>query len=214
MQHLLLVSRQYRHVHAVLDETIELQWVFDVMRTRIHHAGFTPCLGLNRLKTIDTRDAPELLEAIEVQQGKVAKLLIRKMDETQFGLARVLAPDRLRVNNIRLKLDKPVMISDCTHAEVHEVYQVRQTKAGQVLQLKKPLVFEYSPEVYVGAWVSEAFFFRKHKGLFIQRKRVDFMTPAESVGFELDKQGAYSKVIMKLVSKLGKEYVLEARTRM
>ena len=214
IQHLLVVSRQYQHTHAVLDETVELQWVFDVMRTRIHHAGFTPCISLNQLKTIDTRETPERLQAIEVEEGKEPKLSIRKMDETQFGLARVLASDTLRLNHIDLKSDRPVIISDCTHAEVHDVYQTHQTKQGFVIQLTKPLVFEYSPEVYVGAWVSEAFFFRKPKGLFIRQQRVDFMTEAESVRFDLDKQGAYSSVIMELVSKLGKHYVLEARTRM
>ncbi|MDF1646516.1 MAG: prepilin-type N-terminal cleavage/methylation domain-containing protein [Legionellaceae bacterium] len=216
IQHLLSVSRQYQYIHSVLDETIELQWVFDVMRARIHHAGFTPCLGLNQLKSIDTRDRPEALDAITVQQDKLKgpALFIRKMDETQFGLVEILASNRLRIKNIILKSGNPVIVSDCMHAEVHEVSKISQTQDGQVLQLKKPLAFDYAPEVYIGRWVSERFFFRRLKGLFIQQKRIDFMTAAKSIKFNLHQNQAYPKVVMVLVSKLDKKYVLEARTRM
>ena len=212
IQHILSVSRQYQQTQAVLEETTELQWVFDVMRARIHHAGFTPCRSLNHLKTIDTRDKPERLDALEVEDS--TKLLIRKMDEKQFGLVRVLASDTLRFKNTGLKSNQSIIISDCTHAEVHDVTQIHQTKQGVVIKLKKPLVFEYSPETYLGAWVREAFFFRKHKGLFIKQQRVDFMAPAENVWFELRKHPAYSALMMKWVSTLGQTYVFEARTRM
>ncbi len=212
IQHILSVSRQYQQTQAVLEETTELQWVFDVMRARIHHAGFTPCRSLNHLKTIDTRDKPERLDALEVEDD--TKLLIRKMDENHFGLVRVLSPDILRIKNTVLKSNQSIIISDCTHAEIHDAYQIYQTKQGVVIKLKKPLVFKYSPETYVGAWISEAFFFRKHKGLLIKQRRVDLMAPAESIRFELRKHSAYSAFMMKWVSTLGKTYVFEARTRM
>jgi len=206
------VSRQYQQTQAVLEEITELQWVFDVMRARIHHAGFTPCRGLNQLKTIDTRDKPERLDALEIEGD--TKLLIRKMDENHFGLVHVLAPDTLRIKSTVLKSNQSIIIADCAHAEVHDAYQIHQTKQGVLVKLKKPLVFKYLPEVYVGAWVPEAFFFRKHKGLLFKQHRVDLMAPAESVRFELSKHPAYSDLMMKWVSTLGKTYVFEARTRM
>jgi hypothetical protein len=207
IQHLLSVGRQYQHLHMVLDETIELQWVFDMMRARIRHAGFTPCVGLNQLHVIDTRDArdsPGLLKAIEVQQGEEPRLVIQKMDETAFGLAEILAPNQLRAHQNSLKPNQPVIISDCTHAEIHEIQKI-----GEIIQLNKPLVFDYSSEVYVGRWVSEAFFFRKPKGLFIKQQRVDYMAPAKSIEFMLNN----AKLSMRLHSKLGKTYVLEEQVR-
>ena len=205
IQHLLSVTRQYQHTHAVLDEAVELQWVFDVIRARVRHAGFTPCMGLNHLERIDTRDSSNGLSALEVQSGEIPKLLIQKMDETQFGLAEILTPTTLRVRAHFLKLNQPVMIADCKHAEVHSMQQT-----GDILTLNQPLVFDYAPEVYVGAWVSEAFFFKQHRGLFFQQHRVDYMAKADSIRFNLTQ----SKVIMTLISKLGKQYILEARMRM
>ncbi|MCH9689064.1 MAG: hypothetical protein K0U24_00815 [Gammaproteobacteria bacterium] len=214
IQHVLSVSRQYQHIHAVLDETVTLQWAFDVMRARIHHAGFTPCLGLNQLKTTDTRDKPELLQAIEVQSSNTPKLIVRKMDEKHFGLVQQLAPNTLHLSHDVLIPNRPVIIADCSHAEVHEIKHISQAKSGEIIQLKKPLVFEYGPEAYIGNWVSEAFFFRKSRGLFIQQQRVDYMAAAEHAEFELKKKQADFVVMMRLVSRLGKTYILEARPRM
>ncbi|MDX2346309.1 MAG: prepilin-type N-terminal cleavage/methylation domain-containing protein [Legionella sp.] len=205
IQHLLSVSRQYQYVHAVLDETIELQWVFDVMRARIRHAGFTPCRSLNQLKVIDTRDNPDTaLKAIQIQSGEIPKLLIRKMDETSFERIDILTPDTLHIKNNSLNPDRPVIIADCTHAEVHSMQ-----KAGSLIHLNKPLVFNYSPEVYIGEWVSEAFFLKQSKGLFIQQHRVDLMTKVKNIIFDLDN----SKIIIKVISRLGNTYVLEENMR-
>jgi hypothetical protein len=208
IQHLLSVSRQYQQLHSVLEETIELQWVFDTIRARIRHAGFTPCRGLNQLHAIDTRDRSETLKsmaAIAVQEGEEPRLLIQKMDETAFGLAEILTPNQVRIHHHLFKSNQPVLISDCTHAEVHDI-----KKIGDIIQLNQPLVFHYSPEVYIGPWISEAFFFRKSKGLFIKQQRVDYMAPAKKIEFTLD----HSTVSMRLHSKLGKIYVFKERIRM
>lgn len=212
LQHVLSVSRTHQHIHDVLDEATELQWVFDVMRARIHHAGFTPCLGLNQLQTTDTRDSSESLQAIEVQAG--THLLIRKMDEAHFGLARRLTPDTLRVRDFGLKPDRPVIIADCVHAEVHDVESFYHTSEGLLIQLKTPLVFDYSSEIYLGEWISESFFFRKPRGLFIKQQRVDTMAQAKSIQFRLEHHTEYDLLCMDWISNLGKEYHFSARTRM
>ncbi|MDF1677980.1 MAG: hypothetical protein P1U32_04720 [Legionellaceae bacterium] len=211
VMHVLSVSRQYQHTQTVLDEAIELQWVFDVIRARVHHAGFTPCVGLEHLKTVDTRERPEALKAIEVVNQK---LLIRKMDEAIFGLVHILAPDTLRLEDVHLQAENAILIADCMHAEVHDIDSVRATHAGDVLTLKKPLVFAYTSEVYVGPWVSQAFFFRSPKGLFIETQRVNWLAAAQSVAFKLMEHKRYITLEMSLVSTLGKRYTLEARTRM
>ncbi len=210
--HVISVSRQYQHTQAVLDETMELQWVFDVIRGRVYHAGFTPCVGLNQLKRVDTRERPEALKAIEVEAGQ--KLLIRKMDETAFGLVHILASNMLRVKGVHLKAENPILISDCVHAEVHDIDSIHVTRAGNMLTLKKPLMFAYASEVYVGPWVSQAFFFRKPRGVFIEGQRVNWLAAAKSVVFKLVKHERYITLRIAWVSMLGKRYTLEARTRM
>lgn len=210
IQHLLSVSRQYQQLHAVLDETIELQWVFDMMRARIRHAGFTPCQSLDQLQVIDTRNGSEQLQAIAVEAGDEPRLVIQKMDETRFSLVDILAPNQLRMHDAYsehyrvLKPNQPVIISDCSHAEVHEI-----KKTGDMIYLNKPLVFDYSPEVYVGPWVSDTFFFRESKGLFLKQQRVNYIAPAKKIAFVLNNKN----ISMRFCSKLGKMYVLEERVR-
>jgi hypothetical protein len=206
IQHLLSVSRQFQQVHALLDEAIELQWVFDVMRARIYHAGFTPCRALDQLHVMDTRDVPESLESIVVQPGKVPTLLIQKMDETAFSLAKRLSSYQLQAKNFTLKPNRALIISDCTHAEVHQV----DNQAGDIITLTKPLVFDYTDEMYVGAWIKESFFFKSSKGFFFRQQHVDYMASAESVRWILKKHTAGVKLIMDWVSKQGKNYQLVA----
>lgn len=206
IQHLLSVSRQFHETHALLDEAIELQWVFDVMRTRIYHAGFTPCKALRALHVIDTRDVPDTLDAIHVQHTPDPKLVIQKMDERAFGRAQFISANQLRVKDLTLKTKHPVLIADCRHAEVHAV----QEKSGDVITLQKPLVFQYSDEVYLGVWIKETFLFRKPKGLFFKQQHVDYMAPAEHVQFRLKKHGLGLKFMMDWVSKQNKHYQLTA----
>lgn len=213
-QQLLSVQRTYRFVSAFFNEVIELQWVFDAMRVKIHHAGFAPCLGLNHLTMIDTRDHPENLQAIEIIQGDLPQLVIRKMDEQRFGLTQILGPTQLSLSTKLFRSDRPIIIADCEHAEVHEIEKARLTKLGYLIQLQKPLVFHYANEVYAGAWLSETFYFRKLKGLLMKRHRIDLMVAAKAGRFYIKKQHEYFTVKMTLISKLNKSYRFVSRTRM
>jgi hypothetical protein len=182
IQHLLSVSRQSQQVHALLQETIELQWVFDVMRARIVHAGFTPCKRLSQLNTIDTRTGQAHLLGLTVLPHQV---LIYKMDETAFSLAVPLSAHQLQVKNLSLKPNRAVIIANCTHAEVHQV----AGKIGDVITLTKPLVFDYAQEMYLGAWIEEGFIFKPGKGFFFKQQHVDYMAAAEHVQFSLKRVG-------------------------
>jgi len=213
-QHLLSVSRQHGQVHTTLDRAMELQWVFDVMRDRVHHAGFTPCRRLDHLVSMDTRDVPESLLPIEIKGDMRSTLCIRKMNETAPAQAHIKEDAVFMVDkSISLKSDRPVLIADCIHAEVHDVDRIEPTRGGRLVYLKKPLVFEYASSVYVGEWVSESFFLKK--SFFYQQHRVDKLTSwLSSVAFEIDNHTAYPKLSMNFTSRDGVSDVLEARVRM
>ena len=213
-QHLLSVSRQHHQVHATLDQAMELQWVFDVIRDRVHHAGFTSCRRMDHLISIDTRDMPESLLPIEIEQGSHAKLYIRKMNEAAITQASIKTNTVFFMNqSVSLKPDRPVIIADCTHAEVHDVERIEPTRGGHLVYLKKPLVFDYEREVYVGEWMVEAFYFKK--ALFYQQHRADKLTShIKSIVFDLDNQASYPKLSMRFVLQDGTSDSLEARVRM
>lgn len=209
IQQLLTMSRVHRDVHALLDETMNVQWVFDVLRTRIHHAGFAPCRGLRQLEVVDTRSEAADIQPIHVSAGKIPALLISKMDEQNFGLIERARHKQLWVKDVTLSAKTPVIIADCKHAEVHELTRTHTTKLGLKLYLKKPLVFEYGPEAYVGAFVAESFFFKPNKGLFYKTRQAVKMLPLKSAEFEVKK----NHVSLKITSMRGVAYALKARVR-
>ncbi len=203
--HLFSMTKQYHSMHQALDEVMELQWVFDFMRKKIRHAGFTPCRELNQLDVVDTRDMPEALHAVAIMKTPVPALLIQKMDETHFGRVKRLAPDKLYMPRGQIASGRPILIADCEHAEIHHA-----EKRGQVIQLKKPLVFDYEDEIYAGEFVTEQFFFRPHRGLLFKRHRADYLCPAKKVQFQLDDR----TLQMKLLSIHDKWYHLKETMRM
>jgi hypothetical protein len=213
-QHLLSVSRQHHQVHATLDQAMELQWVFDVMRDRVHHAGFTPCRRLDHLVNTDTRDIPESLLPIEVDQEGHAKLWIRKMNEAALTQINIKTNTVFFINkSISLKPDRPILIADCTHSEVHDMDRIEPTRGGYLVHLKKPLVFDYEPQVYAGEWMSESFYFKK--ALFYQQHRADKLTSQiESMVFELNNHASYPTLSMHFTLHDGTADSLEAKVRM
>ena len=66
MNHYINVKQHYFHLQSVMDETMELQLVADFMRDSIRQAGFTPCVSVEHLTTLDQRNGHEHLLAIEV----------------------------------------------------------------------------------------------------------------------------------------------------
>ena len=213
-QHLLSVSRQHHQVHATLDQAMELQWVFDVMRDRVHHAGFTPCRRLDHLISTDTRDMPESLLPIEIEQEGHVKLYLRKMNEAAITQARIKTSTVFFINKSEsLKPDRPLLIADCTHSEVHDVERIEPTRGGHLVYLKKPLVFDYEPEAYVGEWMSEVFYFKKV--LFYQQHRADKLSnQIKSLVFKLDNHTPYPKLSMQFILHNDTSDSLEARVRM
>lgn len=213
-QHVLSVCRQHHQVHATLDQAMEMQWVFDVMRDRVHHAGFTPCRRLDHLVSTDTRDIPESLLPIEVDQEGHAKLWIRKMNEAALTSINVKTNTIFFIDkSINLKSERPILISDCTHAEVHDVDRIEPTRGGHLVHLKKLLVFDYESQVYVGEWMSESFYFKE--ALFYQQHRADKLTSQiKSMVFELNNRTSYPMLSMHFTLHNGTSDSLEAKVRM
>ncbi len=214
IQQLLLVSREAVHVHQALDENTELQWVVDWMRMRIHHAGFTPCYRLDKLKTRDTRAVPEPMVSVAVSTDKEPTLSIKKLNEQATLNAEIKYPNELWVKAYPMDVTRPILVSDCMHAEVHDVDYVIKNQEGYALHLKKPLAFHYPGNTYIGEFVSEAFFFRNNK-LYYQHHRVNEVTSRmQNVTFKLEQKGPYTWVVMHFSTSKSAHYKLHSRLRM
>lgn len=213
MQALTSVGHQYYKTHHAIRESLELQWFYELLNARVYHAGFTPCARLDNLVRIDARMHSNVLPSLEVSD-KGDKLIAQGMNESAFSLAHVESPQVLSAKAIALKKDKPIIIADCKHAEVHTLSAVKSRKKGVMLYLNEPLVFEYvAKEMYVGEWLSQSFYF-KNQAVFYRKNRADHVLFAEKAWFELKKKGRNQLVATYLTSALGKIYTLYTESRM
>ncbi len=181
MQHYLKCKQQYKHSQKLLETAFELQLVSDLIRDSVRSAGFTPCLSINALKTIDRRSDKRNLTALEIISRKSQTLHSHRMSENFASILEFLDPRSLLVTSEADFLkQQTILIADCYHAEVQEILSMQKSATGTLLTVKKPLAFTYTNPVYVGEWLEEAFFVQKNRrnklALFYQLDHTEELT--------------------------------------
>ena len=183
MQHYLTTKKQYHHLQTTLEERIDLQLVTEIMRNSIRKAGFTPCLSIDDLISLDQRNSPQNLAAIEVPTESNPTLQINRMNENFDTVLDVESPMQLLMTSLQTRHRyHSILIADCYHAEVQQVSERVHAGSTQRIKLSKPLAFEYHDPIYVGEWVEERYFVRKDKNgkasLFYQHHHPEELTTA------------------------------------
>ncbi len=174
MTHYISTKQHYYHLQTSLDEAMALQLASDLLRDSIRQAGFTPCLSINQLITLNHLDGQENVKALDVSIG----LRINRMSPHFNVVLAVSSPTQLlTTRDSPLHTTQLVLVSDCYHAEVLRVRDVHLTSSGQVVTLSHPLAFTYQTSAYIGEWLQERFFVRPQGGLFYHRKHTDELTP-------------------------------------
>jgi type II secretory pathway pseudopilin PulG len=200
MQHYLASKRQSMHVQALLEQAFELQLLNDLIRDSLRRGGFTPCIGINFLQSIDRRSGKANLRAIETKAGKHQALRINRMSEHFTRITAQLGPSQILVTAINpYKAKQTILIADCYHAEVQQILRAQKTNAGIILTLEQPLAFNYIAPVYLGEWIEEEFFVQKdsqgHFALFYQLDHAEELS------------ALVNKMIVNLTSSQGKTLV-------
>ncbi|BCA96300.1 hypothetical protein TUM19329_26610 [Legionella antarctica] len=155
-------KRQYAEAEKLLDESFDIQWIRDLLGDSVRRAGFTPCLGIERLKTMDRRNFKSNIPGMIIEQTSQQMIQINRMSEFFTGIIDIQSPTRLIVSDGTLfKELRPVLIADCQHAEVHKILSVDKLESGYVVILTKPLMFSYTPSVYIGEWREEKWFIKQ-----------------------------------------------------
>ena len=156
-------KHQYVATQALLEQQFDLIWVTDLLSDSIRRAGFTPCLGINQLKTLDTRNAVNILSAVKILNSPTQSLQINRMNEVFSTVINIEGLTKIRVGKtVAFKEQRPVLIADCDHAEVHQILTIDKLKQGYLLHLTKPLMFSYPGTTYVGEWLEEKWFIKKN----------------------------------------------------
>ncbi len=218
MQHVLHAKQQSRAIFVVMEESFELQWLSDFIRSRVRSAGFTPCLRIDHLVGFDARVKSESLAAIEVSTAPDTRLMIHRMSDEGEAILRQISPNELLIGPQTVHVGRPVLIADCYHAEVHDVERITKHEEGYVVTLKEPLVFHYASLVYLGEWVSESFFIRAladgKRALFYQLYRVDQLTPrVHDFSAELQRVHAYTQVHLSFSLNNHRTWILDTVVR-
>jgi len=74
-------KRQYSEAQKLLETNFDLQWVSDLMSDSIRRAGFTPCLGIDQLKTIDRRNNDKTLLGLKIEQSPLQLIQVNRTRE-------------------------------------------------------------------------------------------------------------------------------------
>ena len=173
----ILIQNQATHINNLFAEDIELRRVTDMLRTSIWQAGFTPCLNVDRLISIDQRKSPTFVHAIDFIDGiNINRMNPRFSEIISWDDRQTITLDK----HTKIMLDHAVIIADCEHAEVQSISSIYPGKNGTKLRLERASAFTYTPPVYVGEWIEERFFVQKKSGkvsaLFYKWHHVDRLT--------------------------------------
>jgi len=217
VEQLVQVNRQILQISKVINNTLELQWLTDLLRSRIRIAGFTPCLRSDHLTVVDARDSPESVTWIEWQKEGLPRFVLRHMADHVSLVTRIINSQELIIVNHAVALKYPILIADCVHAEVHSQAKVISAPDGLHVILQEPLQFKYLPPVYYAEWLSESFFIRVagngKQALYYKHHRVDLLsTQVTHFNIKLTEL-AHTWVTWILQFESGDEYTLVTRVR-
>ncbi|HBI21346.1 MAG TPA: prepilin cleavage protein [Legionella sp.] len=177
IQHYVSTKQHYGHLQSTLDDATALQLSIDFMRNSIQQAGFTPCLSINQLITVDNRDGDKPLTAIDLHPSAQPLLQINRMSADFETIISLKSNTEILASHTKtLHLGHPIVIADCNHAEVHTIREAYHTNTTQWITLNTPLVFQYETPIYIGEWIEEQFFVRKQGGLFYHYHHTDELT--------------------------------------
>lgn len=194
----------YMEAEALLSEQFDVQWVSDMLADSIERAGFTPCLSLDRLQTLDRRtESKQIAGFVIVNQG----LVIRRMNEHFVPLLRVKNLTQIEVaQEVLFNVKQPLILADCSHAEIHQILSIESLPHSYLITLTKPLRFIYEPSAYVGHWLEEKWLIKKNKegkkALYFQSEQTEELTMAIHSLIATQEKGGLVKVNLGLEKTL------------
>lgn len=150
LQHYLRSQFLFHQQQIKMTQTMDLQWIENLLRHQIRQAGFTPCLNIDDLKTWHHLKNQPIGAAVEVSYHP-EKLHLRQMSAHYGVIKAIVNPYTLLVSIIphAAQTGDMVLIADCEHAEVVQIHD--HSSPGR-LQLTTPLRFSYTLPAYWGKW--------------------------------------------------------------
>jgi hypothetical protein len=182
MQFYLSSKHQYSEAQEILATSFDVRWVRDLMSDSIRRAGFTPCLGIDQLTVEDRRYNGAAIHALSVKNQPQQLIQINRMNE---HFAKVLAIQSstqiVASQTVVFNEKRPLLIADCEHAEVHQIFSIQPYADRVLVTLDKPLQFTYTSSTYIGEFLEERWFIKKNsegkETLHYQLTQTEEITP-------------------------------------
>lgn len=176
LRHYLQITQHTKILNQEIVALEEEEWVTNLIRDRVKKAGFTPCLNIRHLESLDQRNGRMHLMPW-IMEDNAERFTLQRMSSNFALVHTILAPKTLKVSlSYQFNPNYPILIADCMHAEVVNLSSVIKTKDFQLLTLTNSLAFSYQAPVYIGEWIEESFFIKKGSGLFYNYHHTDELT--------------------------------------
>ena len=165
-----------KHVETDLD----LHRIKELISNSVRHAGATPCVGIEHLVVIDSRDRSHQVKGVTFTNKPVESLEINRMGEVFTNRVDIKSPTQIFIATPLFSERDPLLIADCYHAEIHQIQQINNTYQGQFITLTKPITFHFE-KAYVGEWIEEKWFIKFNKSqilsLFYHQANTEELSP-------------------------------------
>lgn len=219
MQMYLLCKQQYTKTQTLLSEKLDIQWVSALLTDSIRRAGFTPCLGIDKLVVEDRRANKHVIAGLYHQNQPKPLIKVQRMHEQFASLLRIQNKQQiLTQQGVAFNPNRPLIIADCMHAEIHNIERVDKELDGVAITLKEPLVFNYVKSVAVGEWLEERWFIKEKSAnttsLYYQLIQSEELTPLVR-HFNVAEQKIRNQRLIRveLILDAGKTYSLDTVVR-
>lgn len=163
LQLYITTKSQYQVINKRLSQEFEVRWVMDLISDSVRRAGFTPCMGIDSLKTTDRRNSSKGIPAIVLLSSPQPKIQVNRMSDNFVNvLKRINAYEILVSEDSAINSQRPIIIADCKHAEIHTISSVQQSTEGRVVVLNNPMLFAFDNKAYLGEWIEEEWLVKKN----------------------------------------------------
>tara|TARA_Y100000588_G_C14227306_1_gene913755 strand:- start:1479 stop:2210 length:732 start_codon:yes stop_codon:yes gene_type:complete len=151
--------------HMKAQEFSENILISELIRNRIQHAGFTPCMNVKHLISTNIFDDQKPIRPFTVQMLPSPQLTIERMSEN-YDHTTIVDSRHIIIDNNQFKLKKndKILIADCFHCETASVQSLKKSKGQSVIELSHALAHRYQGRVYVGSYLKETFYLSTLRG--------------------------------------------------
>lgn len=155
-------KKNFDETHRILERALEVQWVSDLLADSLRRSGFTPCLSIDQLDTVDRRVHPHSIQGVLIDNSAAPFIEVQRMSEYFAEQVRILDPLNLLLPaTLKVHAQQNLILADCQHAEIHQIAAVTKLSQGIRVTLAESLWFDFSTQAYAGIWLEERWFIQQ-----------------------------------------------------